>query len=173
MTPDIEANVIPADLETLWTTYSRQIYGYIYKAVRDHDVTDDLVSAVYLRATVAYANGHAYDTHESGWIWTIARNVIKDHWRVMRRVKLIDFDSLAEQSATDAQPDEQAEHQMLLARVRAAVAQLPELQAMVTTWRMCGYDYDEIAEGLGKSYGALKAIQVRAYVTLRERLEAA
>jgi RNA polymerase sigma-70 factor (ECF subfamily) len=160
------------DLESLWRTYSREIYGYLFKIVRDHDVTGDLVSTVYLRAAVALSNGHGCHTSESGWIFAIARSVMLDHWRAMRRVTFVDIDSMAEHAAEELPLDEQIEHTLMLSRVRRAVAELPDLQATVTTWRMCGYEYEDLAAALGKSYGAVKAIQVRAYAGLRERLEA-
>lgn len=158
------------DLEGLWYSHSNRIHAYIARHVYETDAVDDLVSSVYLRALVAIRNGNGYVTSATGWLWQITRSVIVDYFRARKRVTFVGLDDFDDIADARLRVFGGFVHALLMEQVRGAVAKLPEAQAMVTTWRLCDYDLGEIAEGMGLTYGAVKAIQVRAYSNLRQRL---
>ena len=163
---------LAADMERLWLGYSHRIAKFMANRVLDRDVIDDLVSSVYLRACVAMSNGNGYTESASGWLYQIARSVIWDYRRAMGRTfAAVDVDDCEDHIDPYSQPEEIVERQLKCERVRRAVAQLPEEQAVVTTWRMCGYEFEEIAAGIGKTSGATKQLQTRAYANLRHELQ--
>lgn len=167
-------SIIAADMERLWLDYAKRIAKFMANRVLDRDAHDDLVSSVYLRACVAMHNGNGYTESASGWLYQIARSVIWDYRRAMGRTfDAVDVDDCEDHIDPYSNPEEIIERQLDRERVRRTVAQLPEAQACVTTWRMCGYEFDEIAAGIGKTCGAAKQLQTRAYANLRHDLQEA
>lgn len=158
------------DLETMWHEYHNGLFAYVYKQLRCRDTADDLLSAIYLRAVVAIRNGNGPNTNAHAWLFAIARSVLGDHWRAKKHTYFVDWDSLPEHVDECADPDRVVARRMEAERLRYAVARLPEAQAEVVVWRLQGYETEEIATGLGRSYGATKAVITRAYANLRERL---
>lgn len=164
MTTDIAA------IETMWNEYHAGLYTYVFKRLRDHDTASDLLSTIYLRAVVAIRNGNGPTTHAHGWLFAIARNVLNDHWRAKKHTYFVEWETLPDCVDECADPDTLVTRQMEAERVRHAVARLPESQATVVVWRLQGYETEEIAAGLGRTYGATKAVIARGYANLRERL---
>jgi len=161
-----------AELETLWLDYNKRITKFIANRVLDRDSLDDLVSSVFLRACVATTNGNGCTESASGWLYQIARSVIWDYRRGMRRTyAVVALDDCEEHADHYPQPEEAIEQKMQGEYVRRMVAQLPEQQATVATWRLCGYEFEEIAVGLGKSCDATKQLHTRAYANLRRDIQ--
>lgn len=161
-----------ASLETLWHEHSSNIYGYIYKTVHDHAVTEDLLSTVYLRAAVAISNGNGPATHEVGWLYAVTRNMMTDHWRAMHRVEFVDIEAITGVPVDDVPLDEQAARWETAQRVHRAIGTLQEEQQQVVLRYMEGYNYSEIAAQMDKQHGAVKAQYRRGLVNLRAQFDA-
>lgn len=174
------------DIEELWRKHHTTLIRYMRRRLPKHEA-EDMVQRVFLLALEAAARGKAYNDNASGWLFRIAHNAVIDRYRARgREPEWLDIDELYEdetwedgrnpalraEAVTDKglSPHEQVERSIASEQVRKAIVQLPETQSMVTVWRMYGYEYEEIAEGMHKSYGAVKGIQVRAYAGLREVL---
>lgn len=159
-----------ADLETLWHDYHDRMYGYVLMRIHDHDVTSDIVSCIFLRAAVAIRNGNGYKADPTGWLFTIARSVIIDHWRVWRHMPTVDWDAQVESSDTDPTLHDQAEKTMANEQVHWAITQLEENQKVIVRLRLEGYDNGEIAAKMGTTEMATRAVVTRAYRNLRQWL---
>jgi RNA polymerase sigma-70 factor (ECF subfamily) len=69
-------------------------------------------------------------------------------------------------------PVETAELRIDAEMLRAAIRRLTEDQAQVVSLRFLeGYSFGEIAEMMDKTEGAVKALQHRAFATLRQYLQ--
>src|SRR3990170_5214228 len=142
--------------------YSK-IYRFIYYRVNSIDDAEDLTSDVCLRVikSLPEQKGLFY-----AWIFRIASNVITDYYRrraVRSNVTSIGdlIEEMVDERRTTGELLEQQE-------LRQAIKHLTEEQQQVIVLKFIeGYDTDEVAELVGKSAGAVRAIQFRALTALR------
>ena len=142
--------------------YSK-IYRFIYYRVNTVEDAEDLTSEVCLRVikSIHEQKGSFY-----AWIFRIASNMITDHYR--RRVVRSNVESVGE--SIEEMIDEGNKQNELLEQkeLRQSLKQLTEEQQEVVVLKFIeGYGTDEIANMLGKSSGAIRAIQFRALTALR------
>ena len=142
--------------------YSK-IYRFVYYRVNAVEDAEDLTSEVCLRVVKSI---HEQKGSFYAWIFRIASNMITDHYR--RRVVRSNVESVGEsiEEMVDAgsRQSELIEQQEL----RQALRRLTEEQQEVIVLKFIeGYETDEIAGMLGKSAGAVRAIQFRALTALR------
>jgi RNA polymerase sigma-70 factor, ECF subfamily len=152
--------------ETVIRTYSRRVYVVAYAIVQDVAEAEDIVQDTFLKAH--HQRGKLREAEKfPAWLLTVARNAARD--RLRRRRPQADtevFDTLPDHSAaTPSSEMEREEHQ---ARLRRALASLPEDHRTALTLRYLeGLDYRAIETTMGLSNGALRGILGRALGTLR------
>ena len=142
--------------------YSK-IYRFIYYRVNSIEDAEDLTSEVCLRVmkSLPEQKGLFY-----AWIFRIASNLITDYYR--RRAARSNVTSTGD--LIEEMVDEKRTTSELLEQqeLRQALKRLTEEQQQVIVLKFIeGYDTDEVAELVGKSTGAVRAIQFRALTTLR------
>jgi RNA polymerase sigma-70 factor (ECF subfamily) len=104
------------------------------------------------------------------WLYTIARNLVIDYRRRASRVALLPLDERL--VAAKGDPEQAAERALTRQRLAAALEQLTEDQRRVILLRFVeGMDNRETARILGKSVGAVKALQHRALAALQRVLK--
>jgi RNA polymerase sigma-70 factor (ECF subfamily) len=160
----------PAAFAELYDRYQPAIYRYIFYRVDDVPTADDLTAEVFVRLVERIDRFTYRGRPLLAWLYTIARNLVADHHRHTGRVLPL---SLDEQWAGDAaDPEKAAEYRLTQHRLVAALACLTEDQRHVILLKFVeGMDNDTVAQTLGKSVGAIKALQHRALVALRRILE--
>ncbi len=156
----------------------RELYGdaapRVLRFLRARGTTDphDVVGDVFLKAvrTLKTFEGGRGDFH--AWLLTIARNRVIDLARQAdRRPRSSGTEELLEIPAADSDPAELAEREMTRARVRQVIDDLSPHQRDVMVLRvLSGLNLQETARALGKSVGAVKALQVRATAQIRRRM---
>jgi DNA-directed RNA polymerase specialized sigma24 family protein len=113
--------------------------------------------------------------------------VIDEYRRRSNKPPLVDLDAIAFDDAEDGgsrtagetaiaddlSPHELAECSHTCRQVQHAISQLRDDQGYVVQRRMDGYEYTEIAAELGKSNGAAKQLNTRAFANLRTALQEA
>ncbi|MCL4551091.1 MAG: sigma-70 family RNA polymerase sigma factor [Bacteroidetes bacterium] len=142
--------------------YSK-IYRFIYYRVNSIEEAEDLTSEVCLRVmkSLPEQKGLFY-----AWIFRIASNMITDYYRRRSvRTNVASTGDLIEEMADEKRTTYELLEQHEL---RQAIKHLTEEQQQVIVLKFIeGYDTNEIAELVGKSAGAVRAIQFRALTTLR------
>jgi RNA polymerase sigma factor (sigma-70 family) len=182
----MNATLAPVDftatLETLWEEYRGKMAGYMMLRIRDKNMIEDLVSAVYLRAWVAMLNGNGYTTNALGWMYQIARSVVLDYLRSLKRTVPHGIELDAAQPDGDevagaaiyeralASEDETEQH-ILRVWIHGEIERLPDLQAEAMMLLLDGLDISEIAELTGNTAGGIRQINHRAFRHLRESLK--
>ena len=153
--------------ETVIRTYSRRVYVVAYAIVQDVAEAEDIVQDTFLKAH--NQRGKLRESEKfPAWLLTVARNAARD--RLRRRKPQADadvvFDTLPDHAAaTPGSEMEREEHQ---ARLRRALASLPEEHRTALTLRYLeGLDYRAIEDQMGLTNGALRGILGRALGTLR------
>jgi RNA polymerase sigma factor (sigma-70 family) len=142
--------------------YSK-IYRFIYYRVNSIDDAEDLTSEVCLRVikSLPEQNGQFY-----AWIFRIASNMLTDYYRRRSvRTNVASTGDLIEEMADEKRTTYELLEQQEL---RQAIKHLTEEQQQVIVLKFIeGYDTNEIADLVGKSTGAVRAIQFRALTALR------
>ena len=158
-------------LERLYQVLSPAVLGYlrVQGAGDPEDLTNEVFLGVFQRIG-AFAGDE--DKFRS-WVFTIAHSrLIDDRRRTSRRPQLIQDapDAPVERPGGDAEQD--ALERLSSQRVQALCEELVADQRDVLLLRlMAGLTVEAIAESLGKSEGAVKALQRRGLANLRKILE--
>lgn len=166
--------------ELLVRRYQDALVNYIYHIISDYHRAEDLAQETFLRV---FKNASRYEPKASfkSWLYTIATNLSRNEVRNRSRRNTFFLEDMADenQNVDDAefmidfryQPDilyEKKERQQL---IRKALKQLPENQRLALT--LVTYQelsYEEIAEILNCSIGAVKSLIHRARQNMKKLL---
>lgn len=156
---------------SLYDRYVERVYRFVlYRVSGDSALAEDITSEVFLRA-LRKIKGFTWQGRDVGaWFLTIARNLVLDHFKSGRhRLESVGFEAPQAGGVGDEVVDAEDE---ALARISAgdlhkAISQLGTEQQEVIYWRFLqGYSVNEAAAAMGKSDGAIKALQYRAVKAL-------
>jgi len=114
--------------EVLYERYRKPLYRYLYHAVGDKAVADDLYQDVWARIIASrdrFRRGKGFKR----WAFRIAHNRLVDHWRALGRQPGADGEALDALPGDDRDcPDKALERGQQAERLRAALMQLPSEQ---------------------------------------------
>lgn len=146
------------------------IYRYIWARVRDDSVTEDLTAQVFLKALEGLPTYEPRGKPFVAWLYRIAYARVVDHWRKQeRRVEVPLEDTLP---AHGPRPEDLLDVESDWVTAIDLLAQLTDDQQDVVILRFIGeMSMAQVAETLGKTVGATKAIQYRALASLARLLE--
>lgn len=103
-------------------TYYDRLYRWLYHLTHDRHTAEDLAQETFLKAFANLGRFHA-GTNFRAWLFRIGHNNFVNHHRAAARRG----ETLPEQLADDEEgPLEQAAHRETLARLAAAIEELPE-----------------------------------------------
>lgn len=157
----------PWALERLWLELAPVVAGYL--RVQGMAEPDDLTSDVFMNAFTHLGSFDGGEEQFRSWVFTIAHHrLVDERRRIAHRPELADspFDSACEVSGGDVEAD--ALRRLSDERVRRLCALLGADQRDVLLLRMMAdLTLEQTADALGKSTGAVKALQHRAVSALR------
>jgi len=151
--------------ETLFRQFQSEVYRWIVRIVRDHGLAEDLTIETFWRIHRAHAR---FDPERSfgAWARRIATNTALDHLKTSRREV-----ELPEDLPGPALGDPGVQRDVR-ERVGQAFRQLPAKLRVAATLALIEEEpYQEIADALGISVGAVKLRVFRAVRLLRKRLK--
>lgn len=166
----------PARFADVYERYFELVYAYVARRVRDRAATEDLTSEVFRKALANIDRFKWMGAPFGAWLLRIASNLIAD--RAKREIK--DGGRVAESSATPpcdlavapGSQQVQLEDAERRARVIRMVDELPDDQRRVVRMRFAEEkSINQIALELGRSEGAVKQLQFRAFQSLRAKLD--
>jgi RNA polymerase sigma factor (sigma-70 family) len=155
--------------ERLWTAYAGMVGGYLrLQGMRD---PDGLANEVFFHAFRSLAGFDGTEDRFRSWLFTIAhRRVIDERRFAARRPQLAEREYVEEPAGPSA--EDVALQRASEQRVRALCQELvPDQQDVLLLRLVAGLTIEEIATALGKSPGAVKALQRRGLAALRRILE--
>ena len=158
-------------LSELYRRHADAIFRYIFYRVGDRSVAEDLVGDVFVRALEGLSSYQDTGRPFEAWLYRIAHARVVDYYR---RQKVRRATPLDEQVTADgsSDPDQLAVQRDDVRRVWEALARLTDEQQQVISLRfIAGYSTAEVAQALGKTEGAVKALQHRGLASLRRLLE--
>lgn len=158
----------------LYQRYVGEVYGFAYNQLGRVQDAEDATSETFLRLVGAL---DAFDGRSSlrTWLYAIARNAVRDHWRrQQRRPQTVDLD---EARLAPEPPEPAAANRRATALGNAVMERLPERYRQVLSLRILeGRSVRETAQELGLSEGNVKVLQHRALhraARIADELEAA
>jgi RNA polymerase sigma-70 factor (ECF subfamily) len=158
-------------LSELYRRYSNAIFRYVYYRLGDQALAEDVVSDVFVRALEALPGYQDTGRPFAAWLYRIAHARVVDHYRRHGRRQFTPLDERLA-AGEEADPQQLATHRDASYRAWQAMNDLTEDQQQVLSLRfIAGYSTREAAEVLGKTEGAVKALQHRALASLRRLLE--
>jgi RNA polymerase sigma-70 factor (ECF subfamily) len=161
----------PAALEAVYDRYAPKISSYLYRRLGDIDLAEDLTAQVFLRMLEAIRKGQSWRTSFSGWLYRIAHNLVVDHFRRSSKAVRVPLQDAPPLLAADGNPAEITDRNLARERLLLAIQELTHDQALVVSMRFLQEcSIAEVATAIGKSEGAVKALQYRAVAALRDLL---
>ncbi|MFA6585972.1 MAG: RNA polymerase sigma factor [Candidatus Paceibacterota bacterium] len=74
------------DIAVLWDTITPKLYGYLVHVLHDKNLAEDVLQTTWLKAIEALPNfKERAGASFSSWLFAIARNECKQHWRKVGR----------------------------------------------------------------------------------------
>jgi RNA polymerase sigma-70 factor (ECF subfamily) len=137
--------------------YQTPIYRHIRRILISHDDTNDVVQNTFLKV---WQNLDKFreDSQFYTWLYRIATNEALNFLKQKRTKFLIPFISVEKQLANTLKEDPYFKGDAIQHKLQLAILQLPEKQRIVFNMKYFeGMKYEDMAEILGTSIGALKA----------------
>ena len=157
-------------IEELYLLHFDRIYSYLQMSVGNKHDAEDLTNQTFVKMIESIDRFEWRKVPISAWLFRIAHNLAMDHFRVAKRTtpeEEPEHPDMVEASAEDEAMSALGRESML-----KLIGGLSTDQQQVLTLKY-GFDFAnaEIAAILGKSEGAVKALQHRAICTLEQRVE--
>lgn len=145
------------DYEEVFDRHYSALFRYLHRLTGDEDVAEDLVQETFIRLVEKPVS----DEGIRSWLFTVARNLVRDRSRVRTRRKEL-LDRHEPGPSRPEQPDERAERRERIAAVRAALDELSERDRTMLLLREEGFKYAEIAEVVGVARSSVGTLLARA-----------
>jgi RNA polymerase sigma-70 factor (ECF subfamily) len=146
------------------------VYRYVFGRVRDEHVAEDLTAQVFLKAIEGLPTYEDAGKPFLAWLYRIAYARVVDHWRRQQRRQEVPLDDMLPSPHPPPGAILEAEADWRLAM--DLLAQLTDDQQDVLILRFIGeLSLSEVAEILGKTVGATKAVQHRALASLARLMQ--
>lgn len=162
----------PEAISQIYALYVDKLYRYLYYKVGHPTEAEDLTETVFLRALEALPRFSWKNVPFSAWLFSIARNLVIDHYRSKDRRNEVSIDEIGHLFAEENDPHEAAEESLERTKIEEAISCLTKEQRQVVLLKFfVGLSNTEISALLRKSGGAIKSIQHRGLRNLRKKLE--
>jgi RNA polymerase sigma-70 factor (ECF subfamily) len=154
----------------LYQLYHPKIYRYVFFRVPTAAVAEDITAEVFVRLVERIDDFTYRGRPLLAWLYTIARNLVADYHRRQGRSDFVPLDDRLVSDSDHGNPVYNAEVSLLQQRMADALEELTEDQRQVVILRFFEeMDNRSVAELLGKTVGAVKALQHRAIRALHRQ----
>jgi len=153
----------------LYEAYFDKIYRYIIIKIGNKAEAEDMTQQVFLKAYQSIRSYKWKGVPFSAWLFRIAHNQIVDYYRKRSKRPTVGFEEAT--VVSNDNPLRTVESRFDIERLREATLQLTSAQQEVISLRFAGgLAIAEVARTMGKSEGAVKALQHSAVAALRKVL---
>lgn len=152
----------------LYERYHRQLFRFLFNMTRQKELSEDMVQNIFLRM-LKYPEGFMGFGEFKTWMYHIARNVVYDHFRKIKRTPThADVNNYEESIAGGDQTDSGLEREQELKTLETAMSQLNvENRELLILCRFQELKYNEIARILNTTEGSIKVRVHRALNQLK------
>jgi RNA polymerase sigma-70 factor (ECF subfamily) len=164
----------PDAVAAVYRAHSPELFRFFLGAVRNKETAEDLVAGVFVSVIEALPRFRGPADALPGWLFRIARHDLYDHRRRVARYPVEPLDLHPELDDDQGAPGPRADDpqevvigRMERGRLLDAMRRLPPLQRDVLLLRLIGgLPVQDVAELVGRSPGAVKALQHRGLANL-------
>lgn len=156
---------------TLVNTYQERLYWHIRKIVISHDDTDDVLQNTFMKVWRS-VDKFREESSLYTWLYRIATNESITFLNSKKKKNMLQLNEVSEYLLENLMSDPYFEGDEIQRKLQEAIVRLPEKQRIV--FNMKYFDeikYDEMAEILDTSVGALKASYHHAAKKVEEYLK--
>ena len=153
----------------LYEIHFERIYRYIIVWIGNRAEAEDMTQQVFVKAYESIPSFRWKGIPFSAWLFRIAHNLVVDYLRKKKKRPAM---SLEESLLVgEGDPVAETERKMDIEQLAAATERLTVAQREVISLRFAGgLSIAEVARVMGKSQGAVKALQHSAIIALRKLL---
>lgn len=162
-----EAQKDAARFSDLYEANFERVYAFVSRRVHSRADVEDITAEVFQHALENLSRFEWRGVPFVAWLYRIAANAVADRWQSLAR----ESGRPAMEAPSVEFDDTEIERTERRAQLFRNVAKLPAEQRRVIEMRFAEEkSILEIAKALGKSTGAVKQLQHRAYVGLRDQM---
>jgi RNA polymerase sigma-70 factor, ECF subfamily len=155
--------------ETLYRRHRGALYRFVLRSLKQRAAAEELFQEVWIRVIEARSR-YSPQARFTTWLYTIAHNLLVDHWR-RKGLSLVQLDEELAIAAAD-NPARQAEARESLARLLQALEALPPAQREAfLLHEEAGLSVAEIAAATGAGEEAAKSRLRYAMAKLKAAVE--
>jgi len=156
----------------LYEAYFDKIYRYIALKTGDRTEAEDMTQQVFLKAMKSLPSYKWKNVPFSAWLYRIAHNQVVDHFRRSSRQPTSELtEAITPDADLNDNPQQRTELKVDIERLIVATKKLTPAQREVIALRFASdLPVAEVARLMGRSEGAVKALQHSAVVALRKIL---
>lgn len=159
----------------IYERFSGSLFGFFLNQLRNHALAEDMTADVFVEALRAADRFQGGLSDLRSWLFRIGRNNLIDYFRRQRRAGIDSIETADERDLARALPSGDPSDEVLATldreRVREAMGTLSPDQRDVLLLRLSGgLSSAEVASIVGKTTGAVKALQHRALASLARTL---
>jgi len=155
-------------IEELFALHHAEIYAYVFRMVRDADLASDFTQDTFVKAYRAQ-DSLEDRTKARAWLYQIAHRIVLDEMRRRRIVRFLPWTGESRGAAPSA--EHLAMEMRLSGPLARALARIPERQrAALLMAEVNDLTGLELADALGISHVAARALLTRARESLRQAL---
>ncbi len=162
------ANVLRLDNDALiviYEEYNERLFRYAFRLLGDADLAEECVAETFSRLLQSVKNGGGPRDNINAYLFRMAHNWAADHYRSQHPEEILEQD-LSDDPYNN--PSAIVTRQLEEERVRQALLHLTREQRQVIVLRFTeGWSYEDIADLIGKTSEATRALQHRALAALR------
>ena len=156
----------------LYDEYLDKVYRYIQYRVNNMQLAEDLTSTVFEKALVNFDKFSSDRASFSTWIFSIARNVVIDYYRVSGKKQTVPLEEVTAQSSGTDSPEEQLERKDERERLSLCLIELSEEEREIVQLKF-GVELNnrQIGKMLGLSESNVGTKLYRAIRKLRDSFQ--
>jgi RNA polymerase sigma-70 factor, ECF subfamily len=156
-------------LAQIYDRYSPKLYQYAVRQLGDPEQAEECVAETFDRFLRALYRGGGPKKYLQAYLYRVAHNWITDLYRRQPLPELPLSPDLIDKS--QAAPFDQAVYQFEKERIQVALSRLtPDQRQVIVLKYLQGLNNREISLAVGKTIGAIKALQHRGLAALRRIL---
>ena len=153
----------------LYEKYFDKIYRYVSLKIGNRVEAEDMTQQVFINALRSISSFKWRGLPFSAWLFRIAHNQVVDYLRKKTRQPVVSLNESI--TASKDNPHKMTEQNMNVEQLVLATKNLTPAQQEVIALRFAGeLPISQVARIMGKSEGAIKALQHSAIVSLRKIL---
>lgn len=160
----------PVDFETAFDRYHDAVYRYLHRLTGDPDEAEELAQETFVRLLEHEVDGN----RTKSWLFTVARNLVRDRSRTRRRrAELVEGEDLG--PSDPETPEETLRRSDRRRTVHRALDRLKPRDREMLLMREEGFSYAEIAEVADvatSSVGTLLSRALRRFADAYEEIRA-